>query len=156
MGALAAEVWRHVLELTRAQRDRFLTIARELDLSPGDVRTLLTLDHDQTRPMGSLARAWRCDASNVTAMIDRLQDRGLVERRTDTPDRRVRAVALTPRGEALKADLLRRLHEPPAQVLALDRGTLEALRAGLEALARSEMVAGGVQRSGATSAPSAR
>jgi hypothetical protein len=48
-------------------------------------------------------------------------------------DRRVRTVALTPLGASTKAELFTRLHEPPADFLALDRATLRALR---DALAR--------------------
>ena len=32
-------------------------------------------------PMSELAEAMRCDNSNVTGIADRLEDRGLVERR---------------------------------------------------------------------------
>jgi DNA-binding MarR family transcriptional regulator len=134
--ALASEVWRHLLAITRSQRDRFLGIARELGLSPGDVRTLLTLDAEDARPMGVLAHAWQCDASNVTAMIDRLERRGLVERRAYLPDRRVKAVALTAAGARLKRDLLHRLNRPPDQLTALDADVLEAMRSGLARLVR--------------------
>ena len=48
-------------------------------------------------------------------------------------DRRVKTVALTPLGASTKAELFTRLHEPPADFLALDRATLQALR---DALAR--------------------
>src|SRR5205085_11697806 len=41
---IAGEVWSELLRLTRGQRDRFLRISAELGLSPGDTRTLLSLD----------------------------------------------------------------------------------------------------------------
>jgi DNA-binding MarR family transcriptional regulator len=69
----------------------------------------------------------------VTWMVDRLESRGLVERRMLPSDRRVKMVALTPLGASTKAELFTRLHEPPADFLALDRATLQALR---DALAR--------------------
>jgi DNA-binding MarR family transcriptional regulator len=64
--------------------------------------------------MRALARAWACDASNVTWMVDRLESRGLVERRMLPSDRRVKTVALTPLGASTKAELFTRLNEPPA------------------------------------------
>jgi len=63
------------------QRGRFFAILQEFGLSPGDLRALVALDGDQPRPMRALARAWNCDASNATWMVDRLENRGLVERR---------------------------------------------------------------------------
>ena len=48
-------------------------------------------------------------------MIDRLESRGLVERRMLPTDRRVKTVALTPLGATTKAELFTRLHEPPAR-----------------------------------------
>jgi DNA-binding MarR family transcriptional regulator len=131
--AVAAEAWGALLDLTMGQRNRFFRILQEFGLTPGDLRALFALDQETPRPMRTLARAWACDASNATWMVDRLESRGLVERRTPPSDRRVKAVALTPLGASTKAGLLTRLNEPPADFLALDRATLEALR---DALAR--------------------
>jgi DNA-binding MarR family transcriptional regulator len=131
--AIAAEAWGALLHLTMGQRNRFFRIVQELGLTPGDLRALSALDDETPRPMRTLARAWACDASNVTWMVDRLERRGLVERRMLPSDRRVKTVVLTPLGASTKAELFRRLHEPPADFLALDRADLLALR---DALAR--------------------
>src|SRR6266545_4595496 len=120
-GAVAAEAWRLLLGCTLAQLERVAGVVRGLGLSPGDVRALLVLDRDEPRAMGSLAQAWHCDASNVTWMVDRLQERGLVERRPQPTDRRVKAVVLTELGSKAKAELLGTLYEPPAGLLELDR-----------------------------------
>jgi DNA-binding MarR family transcriptional regulator len=135
--AIAAEVWGVVLEVAMGQRDRFLAALGEFGLTPGDLRALMVLDPEHSRPMGSLAAAWDCDASNVTWMVDRLEQRGLVERRTHPSDRRAKTVALTPLGVQTKTDLFTRLHEPPADLLALDRETLRTLRAALAKLPAS-------------------
>ena len=87
--------------------------------------------------MRTLAQAWACDASNVTWMVDRLERRGLVERRMLPSDRRVKTVALTPLGARAKAELFTRLHVPPDDFLALDRATLQALRDALAQLPAS-------------------
>src|SRR6266508_3049818 len=113
-GAVAAEAWRLLLGCTLAQLERVAGVVRGLGLSPGDVRALLVLDRDEPRAMGSLAQAWHCDASNVTWMVDRLQERVLVERRTRPTDRRVKAVVLTELGSRTKAEVLATLYEPPA------------------------------------------
>ena len=42
-------------------------------------------------------------------------------------DRRVKAVALTPRGAAMKGQLMERVFEPPEELLVLDLAALELL-----------------------------
>jgi DNA-binding MarR family transcriptional regulator len=132
--AVAAEAWAGVLDLAIGQRNRFFRILQDFGLTPGDLRALFVLDADDPRPMGSLAQAWECDASNVTWMVDRLETRGLVERQMLPTDRRVKTVVLTSLGASTKAELFKRLHEPPPDFLALDRATLEALRDALAKL----------------------
>jgi DNA-binding MarR family transcriptional regulator len=135
--AVAAEAWAAMLDLTMGQRNRFFRILQEFGLTPGDLRALFALYGDHPRPMWTLAQEWACDASNVTWMVDRLEARGLVERRMMPSDRRVKTVALTPLGARTKAELFTRLHEPPDDFLALDRATLEALRDALAQLPAS-------------------
>ena len=53
--------------------------------------------------MSSLAGAWKCDASNVTWLVDRLEEHGLAERRAHPADRRIRTVALTQKGAEERA-----------------------------------------------------
>jgi DNA-binding MarR family transcriptional regulator len=132
--AIAAEAWAALLDLTMGQRSRFFRVLQEFGLTPGDLRALFAVDGDHPRPMRALAQAWDCDASNVTWMVDRLETRGLVERRALPNDRRVKAVVLTSLGASTKRELLTRLHEPPDDFLALDRATLGALRDALAQL----------------------
>ncbi|MGW1022132.1 MarR family winged helix-turn-helix transcriptional regulator [Streptomyces sp. NPDC002577] len=49
-------------------------------------------------PMRRLAQKLKCEPSNVTGIIDRLEVRGLVERRPDPADRRVKLAAPTEDG----------------------------------------------------------
>jgi DNA-binding MarR family transcriptional regulator len=144
--AIAAQVWSALLDLTMGQRTRSFGILQEFGLTPGDLRALSALDQETPRPMRALARAWACDASNVTWMVDRLERRGLVERRMLPSDRRVRTVALTPLGASTKAELFTRLQEPPADFLALDRATLQALRDALARLPASLRAGGPPER----------
>ncbi|MGH9180563.1 MAG: MarR family winged helix-turn-helix transcriptional regulator [Acidimicrobiales bacterium] len=131
---LAADVWSLFLVFFKGHRERVQQLLEDLGLSFGDMRALLALDAGEPRPMGVLATAWACDASNATWMVDRLEQRGLVERRSLPGDRRVKAVVLTEQGVAAKADLVTRLHEPPADVISLSRAELLALREALTKL----------------------
>ncbi|MDP9071075.1 MAG: MarR family transcriptional regulator [Actinomycetota bacterium] len=132
--ALAAEAWQLLLDYLLANRDRHMRIAGDFGLTLGDMKTLVSLDPDQPKPMGALAEDWKCDASNVTWLVDRLEDRGLVERRTSATDRRVKTVVLTALGQKTKVELLERIHHPPDELLALPRADLEALVRALEKL----------------------
>jgi DNA-binding MarR family transcriptional regulator len=129
--ALAAEAWKRLFNFfmkTRSQRDRLLA---RLRLTPNDVRALTELDGSSGRTMRSLAEEWGCDASNATWIVDRLEKRGLVERRGKPGDRRVKLVVLSATGVKARKQLLDGLFEPPPELLALPRATLEVLRDSL-------------------------
>jgi DNA-binding MarR family transcriptional regulator len=126
--ALAAEAWRLFFDfflLTRPERDCAL---EDLELTPNDARALAMLDPVHGRPMRSLAEAWQCDASNATCMIDRLEQRGLAERRSLPDDRRVKMVVLTPKGVRTRTALIEAIYKPPPALVELPRASLEALR----------------------------
>jgi DNA-binding MarR family transcriptional regulator len=78
--------------------------------------------------MRSLAEQWRCDASTATWIVDRLERRGLAERRSAPTDRRVTLVVLTQAGVKTKTQLTRGIYKPPPELLELDRADLAALR----------------------------
>jgi len=107
-------------------RGRMLDIARELDLSPPQIIALRFL-HDG-KPMGELAEVMHCDNSNVTGIVDRLEQRGLVERRPAEHDRRVKLLVLTAEGTRVREELERRMGEPPAAIADLARADQRALR----------------------------
>jgi DNA-binding MarR family transcriptional regulator len=66
--------------------------------------------------MGRLAETLACDASNVTGLVDRMESRGLVQRRASAGDRRVKVLVLTPTGARLRALLVQRLTTAPASL----------------------------------------
>jgi DNA-binding MarR family transcriptional regulator len=126
--ALAAEAWRLFFDfflLTRPERDCAL---QDLELTPNDARALGMLDPVHGRTMRSIAEAWGCDASNATCMVDRLEQRGLAERRTAPDDRRVKMVVLTPEGIRTRTALIEAIYKPPPALVELPRASLEALR----------------------------
>src|SRR5207249_9650375 len=90
--AIATEVWRHLLDHFRLHQHH-LKLAGEIGLNPGAMKMLFDLEPDDPRSMGALAETFACDASNITWMVDRLEERGLVERRTLPTVRRATASA---------------------------------------------------------------
>ena len=79
------------------------TILAELELTEalGDVLWQLGAVGEAV-PMRDLADRLHCDPSNVTFLADRLEERGLIERCPDPSDRRVKLLALTPAGLAVR------------------------------------------------------
>ena len=124
----ASEAWALMHELFHASRRRFLAVASEFELSPPQVRALGVLDPDRPVPMSELAEALHCDNSNVTGIVDRLEDRGLVERRSATHDRRVKMLAVTERGAEIRERLAERLERPPEPLARLSPEDQRALR----------------------------
>ena len=87
--------------------------------------------------MGELAKQLACDSSNVTWITDRLEERGLVERRSAEHDRRVKLLVLTQKGRRLREELQARLAVPPPQIAGLSREDQRTLRDILRRAAES-------------------
>lgn len=129
---LAEETWESFTRLMRAFHESFHAVGIELALTPGEVRALEALDPAQSRPMRALATELRCDASNVTWLVDRLETRGFVERQASPDDRRVKTLALTPAGLAARERIAESMRTPPPPLLALSVAELTTLRELLE------------------------
>jgi DNA-binding MarR family transcriptional regulator len=129
---IARDAWQAFTEVMRSGRATFPEIARRYDLTPGELRALLALDPDHPHPMRMLAGELRCDASNVTWLADRLEEQGLVERRTDPADRRVKTLALTDRGRKARGKIAEHLRVPPPALLNLSSAELRTLHHLLE------------------------
>ncbi|AXE77768.1 MarR family winged helix-turn-helix transcriptional regulator [Streptomyces atratus] len=81
-------------------------------------------------PMRRIAQKLKCEPSNVTGIVDRLETRGLVERRPDPADRRVKLAAPTEKGAQTAQQLRDSLtfaREPLAELSDGDRAMLRDL-----------------------------
>ena len=124
----AAEAWTLMQELMLGQKGRMFAIAGEFDLAPAQVMALGRLEPGRPCAMSELAGALRCDNSNVTGIADRLEARGLVERRAADHDRRVKMLHLTDEGAELRERLWERLSRPPQALAGLSPADARALR----------------------------
>lgn len=91
---------------------------------------LLSLLSLEPLPMRKLAQKLKCEPSNVTGIVDRLETRGLVERRPDPADRRVKLAAATDEGRRVARSLresLRFAREPLAGLTDEERLALRGL-----------------------------
>ena len=121
-----AETWLRMMSLFFARRDQFFTTLQQLSLTPPHGHALISLRHGPVR-MRDMAEMMACDASYVTAVADRLDELGLAERRNAADDRRVRELALTPKGARVAQQLDEVFTSPPDVLLALPPADRTAL-----------------------------
>jgi MarR family transcriptional regulator, organic hydroperoxide resistance regulator len=130
----ASEAWGLLFRLFVSQRGRVPQVAAEFELSPMQAHVLRLLEPDQPLPMRTLARKLCCDASNVTGIVDRLEERGLVRRDASPGDRRVKMLVVTSDGVLVRRRMLKRLSQAPEPIARLSLDDQRALR---EILARA-------------------
>jgi DNA-binding MarR family transcriptional regulator len=96
--------------------DAFLQASRTLGLTAQQAELLCAAMAPAA--VGDLARALRCDRSNVSHLVDRAAARGLVDRRGGDGDGRVTVVALTAEGERLARRFIAELEAQTAPLRA--------------------------------------
>jgi MarR family transcriptional regulator, organic hydroperoxide resistance regulator len=126
--SVAEEAWELLFRVAKAKHGVLSARLAELDLTPVQGHALRRLDPEQPLAMNALADALYCHASNVTGIIDRLESRGLVERRSGAEDRRVKTLVLTQEGTEVRARVIELLSEPPAAISSLSDADQRALR----------------------------
>lgn len=133
----AEEAWGLVWRIFLADKPRRHAVMAELGLSFQQGMALMRLRPGEPVTMSALAGEMHCDNSNVTGIVDRLEEAGLAERRAAEHDRRVKTIVLTVRGETVRAEVQRRAGQPPPELAALseqDAGLLcDVLRRAVEA-----------------------
>jgi DNA-binding MarR family transcriptional regulator len=110
---------------------RFGERIAEVDLNPPLFRILNLIDAAEGRSQQAIGEAIQVPPSRMVALVDELEQRGLVERRPDPADRRVRALYLTRKG---RNALTRGREIAAAHEQDLTRGMSEADRARLTKL----------------------
>ena len=130
------DFWPVLVEFALSLRGWWIAICDDLGLTPMQGHALRSLDPDRPSPMSVLADMLICDASNVTAIVDKLESRGLIVRQGAENDRRIKMLAVTPQGREIRERLCARAAEPPAAVesmpAAARRQMADVLRAILD------------------------
>lgn len=98
------------------QRRSMMRFWQDRSLSKLSLHVLMLLDHRGPLPMSRLAALVDVSVSNMTGIVDRLEEHGMVERVRDDRDRRLVLVRTTPQGtnrceevEGLRREHLRQL-----------------------------------------------
>ena len=112
--------------------DRFVASYESAAAAPGltTVQAKVLAALGEPLPMHRIAEKLKSERSNVTGIIDRLEARGLVERRPDDRDRRIKNIVATPAGAVLARNFRRSLGfaaEPLAALAPAERVELRDL-----------------------------
>lgn len=113
-----------------------------LEMSTPQFKALILIYEEEGVRMRELARRLGGSFSNATVLVDRLVDRGLVERMADSQDRRVVLVRVTNNGQRLVEQLVTSWRSlSPSLLKALEPDELtkvsEALRVLVKAAQRN-------------------
>src|SRR5262249_12679079 len=134
---LALEISRAFFELFMRRVSFFQAVAMEFGHSPFQARTLLRMDLERPTMMSEVAELAGCEPANLTGVVDKLEARGLVERKSSNDDRRVKMLSMTRQGRAQREQIIAKLMQPAPWIESLsmdDQRTLLALlRKGLAA-----------------------
>src|SRR5215204_6962040 len=122
-----SEAWILMHWMMVSNKRRFLSTGGEYDLAPQQMIALRILGGGPQK-MSDLANSLFCDNSNVTGIVDRLEERGLVRREAAEGDRRVKLLVLTDEGERIRVEITKRMAEPPAPIASLPEKDQRALR----------------------------
>ena len=112
----------------------FATAMSELDLTQKQYATLQLIGANPGVSQVDLAATLGTDRATMMAMVDRLDQRGLVQRRRSASDRRRQELTLTEAGEAVLARAIRVIAEHERHFTS--RFTKEELKALVNALGR--------------------
>jgi DNA-binding MarR family transcriptional regulator len=121
--------------LSRALIAREEPVLQAHGLSMWGYVVLTALVEQPVRTQAALAQAINADKSRIIAVLDGLQDRGLIDRQPDETDRRVHMLSLTPAGDELRRSVQAGIRREEDQVLAtLPAADREAFLRSLKAL----------------------
>jgi len=82
---------------------RFHHVLAPLELEPSEFAVLRAVGSDEGQSQQALAERLHISPSHMVSIVDELEKRSLVERRTQSNDRRVRILYLTGAGQKLHA-----------------------------------------------------
>ncbi len=115
--------------------EKFLKAQGDLSISQYNVLRILRGSHPTRLPSSEVGARMVARDPDVTRLVDRLERRGLVDRRCSETDRRVVEIGITPQGLALLKTLDPHVDRlPPALVGGLGQKKLAQLSALLDEL----------------------
>jgi DNA-binding MarR family transcriptional regulator len=105
-----------LIEFLMLSKRRIIELGAESGLTGMQAMMLFCLS--KPRPMNSFSKMFNCDASNVTGLVDGLEQKKLASRYESTKDRRIKMVKLEPKGEQVRSALLSRMTDQDSPILS--------------------------------------
>ncbi|WP_129840114.1 MarR family transcriptional regulator [Streptomyces sp. RFCAC02] len=132
------EVMGRIQRMQRVHEQHFRKLRDAFGLAMGEIDMLFTLRRSgppYTLTAGAFLKAAMVTAGAVTNRIDRLEDKGLVERVRESADRRSVQIRLTEHGKAVADDMITtHLREYERILSALGARQREQIASGLRAI----------------------
>lgn len=124
---LTLEVVDLIATVVARYHEEYEEAAANHQLTGAQARVLALLSREPL-PMRHIAQQLKCEPSNITGIVDRLEARGLAERRPDPADRRIKLAAATDEGRETAARLRGALHFARAPLAGLSEAERTSLR----------------------------
>jgi len=135
---LTQEIIRLHRKVNRILRDYDVDVWMDLSLTVPQLKCMFFISNQGKTNFRKLAERMKVSPSNITGIIDRLVEQGLVSRMENPEDRRILNLQITSKGEALIAELRERRSIYLTQMLAdLNTKQLDNIARGLELLAQA-------------------
>ena len=135
---LVSDATRLYREAHRAMRQPLFEGWKGLNLTVPQLRSLFFISSSGSSSPGRLAAALGVTPPNVTGIVDRLVEQGLVARHESAQDRRVLLLQTTEKGETILSDLREWRANTLNEVLSkLDESDLQSLVKGLGGLVKA-------------------
>lgn len=120
-------VWTGLHTFVNSHPELFWKVCDELRLTNAQATLLNAMQPDAPVAMSTLATSLGCHASNVTGLVDRLEEHALVTRQPSAEDRRVKQIALTKKGAEVRENLRAQMFQAPPELARLSAEELDLL-----------------------------
>jgi len=135
--SFATSLWVRFLRFNLLSHKKLENDLAKVDLTPPQFYVLATIGYAGSLPFGEIGAKMMVTVSNLTGIVDRLEEKKLVTRKRDQNDRRVVHVLLTEKGTKLYKTTIPLFETSVSQIFStLDRAQQKELSALLRKLNR--------------------
>jgi DNA-binding MarR family transcriptional regulator len=129
------ELYRQTHRLVKKLKRRSiknLDILDDLGITRGEFRVLLILDSSEGKSLGTIARGWSMQNSNITTTVNSLVRKGLAKKKKDEKDRRVTKAYITEKGGEIRNRVTAEFDKKISEML--EKVSEDKINAALEAV----------------------